>query len=341
MSSLLTLDDYERAAEPKFDPAAWAYLAGGGADEITLRRNREAFGWILLAPRVLNDVSTVDTSVRLLGQTLAHPILLAPVAAHSLAHKDGEVEMARGARAAGAGIVLSSYTSRRIEDVAAVGAKPLWFQCYMQERSATEKVLRHAVDQGCTALCVTVDTPTTGPRDRQARAGFEFPPNLPYRTVEPGDNPVTWKDIEWIRRVVEVPVILKGILHPDDADLAVENGVAAIVVSNHGGRNLDTVPSTIEALPRVADRVGGRLPVLIDGGIRRGTDVLKCLALGATAVMIGRPYVHGLAVAGAAGVANVVGILRRELEQSMALSGVRTIAGITRELIWREGSGIG
>ncbi|MEK7402197.1 MAG: alpha-hydroxy acid oxidase [Gemmatimonadota bacterium] len=335
MSELLTLDDYERAAEAKFDPASWAYMAGGGGDEFTLRRNRDAFSRILLAPRVLNDVSKVDTSVRLLGQTLAHPILLAPVAAHSLAHQDGEVETARGALEAGAGMVLSSYTSRRIEHVADVGVKPLWFQLYMQDRAPTEKLIREAVERGCTGLCVTVDTPTTGPRDRQAGAGFEFPPNLPYRTVEPGDNPVTWKDIEWIQRTVDVPVILKGILHPDDAALAVQNGAAAIVVSNHGGRNLDTVPSTIEALPWVVHRVAGRIPVLVDGGIRRGTDVLKCLALGASAVMIGRPYVYGLAVAGAKGVSDVVGVLRRELEQSMALSGVRSISEITDQLIWR------
>lgn len=333
---LLTLDDYERAAESKLDPAAWAYLAGGGADEITLRRNREAFNRILLAPRVLHDVSAIDTSVTLLGERLAHPILLAPVAAHSLAHKNGEVETARGARESGAGVVLSSYTSRRIEEVAAEGAKPLWFQLYMQERSATEHLVRFAVEQGCTALCVTVDTPTTGPRDRQARAAFDFPPNLPYRTTEPGDNPVTWKDVDWVRKAVNVPVILKGILHPDDAEIAVIKGAAAIVVSNHGGRNLDTVPATIEALPRIVDRVAGVIPVIVDGGIRRGTDVLKCLAYGASAVMVGRPYVYGLAVAGAKGVADVVAILKRELEQSMALCGARTIAEVTRALIWTD-----
>jgi len=332
---LLTLDDYERAAQSKFDPAAWAYLAGGGADEITLRRNREAFNRILLAPRVLNDVSTVDTSVTVLGSQLPHPILLAPVAAHSLAHKDGEVEMARGARECGAGVVLSSYSSRRIEDVAEVGAKPLWFQLYMQEREPTETLVKLAVEKGCTALVITVDTPTTGPRDRQTRAGFDFPP-LPYRTKEPGDNPATWKDVDWVRKAVNVPVILKGIMHPDDAEIAVIKGAAGIVVSNHGGRNLDTVPSTIEALPRIVDRVAGVVPVIVDGGIRRGTDVLKCLALGANAVMIGRPYVHGLAVSGAKGVCDVVTILRRELEQSMALCGVRAIAGVTRDLIWRE-----
>jgi 4-hydroxymandelate oxidase len=333
MKPLLTLDDYEAAAEKKIDAAAWAYLTGGGANEVTLRRNREVFERILLAPRVLNDVSAIDTSVTLLGERLPHPIMLAPVAAHSLAHKGGEVETAMGARASGTGMVLSSYTSRRLEDVAATGARPMWLQLYMQERDATDNLVRLAVEKGCSALCITVDTPVLGPRDRQNRAGFEFP-ELPYRTVDPGNNAVTWNDIDRIRKAVSVPVILKGIMHPDDAELAVKNGAAAIVVSNHGGRNLDTVPSTIEVLPHIAARVGGRIPILVDGGIRRGTDVLKCIAFGATAVMIGRPYVYGLAVKGAKGVADVVGILRKEFEDAMALCGVTKLADVNRQLIW-------
>jgi 4-hydroxymandelate oxidase len=337
MTSLVTLDDYERAAQPAFSPAAWAYVNGGAADEFTLRRNRDAFNAIQLAPRMLNDVSNIDLRTRVLGADLSHPIMLAPVAAHSLAHVDAEVGTALGARAAKAGIVLSSYTSRTVEQVAATGVSPLWFQLYMQERSVTQELVAKVVDRGCSAICITVDTPNAGPRDRQARAGFDFPEGLPYRTVTPGDNPCTWKDVEWIQGAVKVPVILKGILHPEDANLAVKNGAAAIVVSNHGGRNLDTAPASIDALPRIVDRVGGKIPVLFDGGIRRGTDVLKALAFGATAVMIGRPYVYGLAVAGAAGVTAVVDILRTELEQAMALCGVRKLAGITRELIWTEG----
>ncbi len=336
MTALITLDDYERAARDVIAPPAWEYLNGGAADEHTLRRNRDAFAGVQLAPRVLNDVSRIETGVRLLGHDLAHPILLAPVAAHSLAHAEGEVETARGARTANAGLVLSSYTSRTVEDVAAAGVTPLWFQLYMQERNATEELVTRVVDRGCTAICVTVDTPTAGPRDRQTRSGFDFPPGLPYRTVQPGDNPCTWADIAWIRRAVKVPVILKGILHPDDAELAIVNGAAAIVVSNHGGRNLDTAPATIAALPRVVDQVAGRIPVLVDGGIRRGTDVLKALALGASAVLIGRPYIYGLAVAGAAGVTAVVDILRTELTQAMALCGVSSVGGLTRATIWRE-----
>jgi 4-hydroxymandelate oxidase len=336
MASLVTLDDYERAARPLFAPAAWEYVNGGAADEFTLRRNRDAFNVIQLAPRVLNDVSAIDLRARVLGADLPHPIMLAPVAAHSLAHADAEVGTAIGARAAGAGMMLSSYTSRTVEQVVSTGVSPFWFQLYMQERAVTQDLVTQVVERGCGAICITVDTPNSGPRDRQARAGFDFPEGLPYRTVQPGDNPCTWADVEWIRRASKVPVILKGILHPDDANLAVERGASAIVVSNHGGRNLDTAPATIEALPRVVDRVAGRIPVLFDGGIRRGTDVLKALAFGAAAVLIGRPYVYGLAVAGAAGVTAVVEILKRELEQAMALCGVRELAGITRKLVWTE-----
>ena len=333
MSGLVTLDDYEVAARERIAHAAWEYIHSGAADEHTLRWNRERFASIALAPRMLNDVRAVDTTVRLLGCDLEHPILLGPVAAHALAHPDGEVATARGAAAARAGMILSSYSTRRVEEVAAEGATPLWFQLYIQEPQATRALVRQVVTRGCTALCVTVDTPRLGTRDRLARAGFEFP-ELPYRTNAPGDNPCTWDDIAWIRDTVSVPVILKGILHPDDADLAIRAGAAAIIVSNHGARNLDTVPAAIDALPLVAARVAGRVPVLMDGGIRRGTDVVKALALGANAVLIGRPYIYGLAVHGADGVANVVAILRREFEHAMALLGRASIAQLDRACLW-------
>jgi 4-hydroxymandelate oxidase len=332
--TLVSLDDYEEAARAKIPAAAWEYIHSGAADEHTLRWNRAAFAGIRLSPRVLNDVSTLDTSVTLLGARLPHPILLAPVASNGIAHAEGEVAAARGAKSAGAGMILSSYTSRRVEDVAATGVSPLWFQLYMQGKDATLEVIEAAIPRGCKAVCVTVDTPNAGPRDRQTRAGFEHPADLPYRIVEPGDNPCTWDDIRWIREAAKVPVILKGIMHGDDALRAVDVGAAAIVVSNHGGRNLDTAPASIEALPRVVERVRGRLPVLFDGGIRRGTDVLKAIALGATAVLIGRPYVYGLAVGGAEGVASVIGILRRELELAMALTGRPSLSAVDRSLIW-------
>jgi 4-hydroxymandelate oxidase len=330
---LVTLDDYEREARGTISPAAWEYIHSGAGDEHTLRWNRDAFARIRLSPRVGRDVSAVDTRCTLMGRELAHPIMLAPVAAHSLAHPDGEVATADAARETKTGMVLSSYTSRPIEDVLAVGPEPLWFQLYLQERAATRDLTARIAMLGFHALCLTIDTPTLGARDRQARAGFEFP-DLPYRTVQPGDNPCTWDDIAWIREAAPIPLVLKGILHPDDADLAIEAGAAAIIVSNHGGRNLDTVPATLDALPRVTDRVAGRVPVLVDGGIRRGTDVLKALAMGAGAVLIGRPYIYGLAVGGAAGAAPVIEILRRELTQAMALTGRTTLASIDHTVLW-------
>ena len=331
--TLVTLDDYEREAHQRIAAPAWEYIHSGAADEHTLRWNRDAYGDIRLSPRMLRDVTHIDTRVTLLGHELVHPILLAPVAAHTIAHPEGEIAVARGACAANAGMILSSYTSTRVEQVAAIAPRPLWFQLYMQERTVTRDVLHEVVAAGCTGICLTVDTPTLGARDRMARSGFSYP-ELPYRTVHPGDNACTWDDVTWTRNAVDVPVLLKGILHPDDAELAIEAGAAGIVVSNHGGRNLDTTPPTIEVLPRVVDRVAGRVPVLVDGGIRRGTDVLKALALGASAVLIGRPYMYGLAVDGSAGVAAVIEILRRELEQAMALTGRASISEIDRSVIW-------
>ena len=333
-ASLVTLDDYEAAAKAIIPPAAWEYIHSGAADEHTLRWNRDAYVAIKLAPRVLNDVTRIDMRVTLFEWELPHPILLAPVAAQTIAHPEGEVAVARGARASGAGMVLSSYTSKTVEDVARGAPSPLWFQLYMQEREVTRELVRRVVDAGCTAICLTVDTPTLGARDRMVRSRFEYP-ELPYRHVQPGENACTWDDVAWVRDAAGVPIVLKGILHPDDAELAIKAGAAGIVVSNHGARNLDTTPAAIEALPRIVDRVAGRIPVLVDGGIRRGTDLFKALAHGATAVMIGRPYVYGLAVAGSEGVAAVVEILRRELEQTMALMGVADIARIDRSTLWQ------
>ena len=333
MNKYVNLDDYRDAAKALMQPPAWEYIDGGAADEITLQWNRDAFKAISLVPRVLNDVSKLDTRVTLLGAELPHPIMLAPVASNGIVHPEGEVAAARGARTEGAGMVLSSYTSRRVEEVAKTGVKPLWFQLYFQEQKATRALVEQVAAAGVSAICVTVDTPTAGARDRQERAGFVHPSDLPYMTVTPGNNPCTWDDIAWLKSAVNIPIVLKGILHPDDAELAIEAGASAIVVSNHGGRNLDTALATIEALESIARCVEKRIPVLLDGGIRRGTDVLKAMALGADAVLIGRPYVHGLAVNGAEGVAAVIAILRRELEMAMALMGRASLAELDHSAI--------
>jgi 4-hydroxymandelate oxidase len=330
---LLTLEDYERAARERVDPVAWEYISSGAADEISLRWNVDAYRSIRLVPRQLRDTKKLDTSVRLLGTRLDHPILLAPTACHKLAHADGEVGTARGARAAGAGMVLSSYSTVPVEQVAAEKPPVFWFQLYVQDRAYTEQLVRRAVAAGATAIAVTIDTPVGGPRNRQQRSGFQFPQNLPHISGRSVEHPLTWKDLEWIQRAANVPIFLKGVLHPDDADLGVKAGAAGIMVSNHGGRNLDTAVATIEALPAIVEKVRGRVPVIVDGGVRRGTDVLKALAYGATAVMIGRPFVHGLAVDGAAGVEAVIGILRRELEMAMQLSGCASLASVDRGIL--------
>ena len=330
--ALVALEDYERAARERIDPVSWEYIDSGVADELTLRWNREAYRELRLIPRQLRDVSHVDLGVTLLGHALQHPILLAPTACHTLAHPDGEIGTARGARAARAGMVLSSYTTTPVEQVAAEAPPLFWFQLYVQDRAYTVDLIHRAVAAGATAIAVTVDTPVSGARNRQARAGFTFPANLPHISGQRAEHPLTWKDIEWIRAASSVPMLLKGILHPDDADAGIKAGAAGIMVSNHGGRNLDTALATIDALPKIVDTVGGRVPVIVDGGIRRGTDVLKALGRGASAVMIGRPYVHGLAVNGAHGVEAVIGILRNEFEQAMQLTGCATIGTIDRSI---------
>jgi 4-hydroxymandelate oxidase len=345
---LPSLPDYERVARERMSEQSYAFVAGGAADELTLRANREAYDRILLNPRVLVDVSRLDTRVTILGRALPHPILLAPTGYHRLLHPDGEVGTAQGASAAGATFVLSSFSTTAVEDVAAATRSPLWFQMYVQpDRGFTRELVRRVEAAGCQALCLTVDTPSIGARDRMARAGFAVPPGMVEENVRrPGapapallDPSLSWKDVEWLRSFAKVPVLLKGVLNADDAARGLEAGAAGIIVSNHGARNLDTVPATIQALPRVVERIEGRIPVLVDGGIRRGTDVVKALALGANAVLIGRPYLYGLTVGGGEGVTRVVGILRSELEMAMALTGRPTIALIDRSVLWStEGS---
>jgi 4-hydroxymandelate oxidase len=345
------LTDFEPLAQAKMSHMAWEFINAAAADETTLRWNMEAYQRIRLRPHVLQDVSHLDTRITLLGQEHAFPILLAPTACHKLLHPDGEVATARGASAANATLVISSFANTKLEDVATSTKGPLWFQLYVQrDRSFTHDVVQRAEGAGYEALCLTVDTPIAGVRNREARAHVALPP-LPnmegLKETAAGEsyrgtaiyNPImdpslNWKDVEWLRSLAKVPLVLKGVLNPEDADRAAKEGVAGIIVSNHGGRNLDTVPATIDALPLVTEKVAGRMPVLVDGGIRRGTDVLKALALGANAVLIGRPYMYGLSVGGDLGVTKVVRILQTELQMAMALTGRTTIASVDRSVLW-------
>lgn len=348
--------DYEDYARERMSDAAWAYLSGGAADEHTLRANREAYVRVRIQPRVLRDLAGGGTGLDLLGTPLPFPVLLAPVAYQKLVHPQGELASVLAASAMKTVMVASTQSSIGLEDMARAAEAPLWFQLYFQrERDDTLRLVRRAEAAGYRALVVTVDAPVNGVRNREQRLGFGLPPDVEavnLRGMRPmagavaraGESAIfgsgaldgapSWDDIAWLRSATRLPLVLKGILAPADARLAIDAGAAAIVVSNHGGRGLDTVPATLEALPWVAAEVAGRLPVLMDGGIRRGTDVFKALALGATAVMVGRGYVHGLAAAGAVGVIHVLHMLRTEFEIAMALAGCRTLQDIGRNALW-------
>jgi len=297
-----------------------------------------------------------STELELLGLRLPYPILLAPVAFQKLAHSQGELATVLAASAMKAAMVVSTQASVTLEELSGAAETPLWFQLYFQaDRNDTLRLVRRAEAAGYRALVVTVDAPVNGVRNREQRTGFALPAGieavnlrgmrpLPQTVARAGESAVfgggaldtapTWDDIAWLRGATPLPIVLKGILAPADAKLAVEAGATAIIVSNHGGRTLDTVPATIEALPWIAAEVRGRVPVLLDGGIRRGTDVFKAIALGATAVLIGRAYLHGLAAAGAVGVIHVLHMLRTEFEIAMALAGCRTLGDIRRDALW-------
>lgn len=331
---------------------AAAYFLGGAGDETTLRANRTAYDRYALVPRVLTGMRGGSTALSLLGRPLAHPILLAPVAYQRMAHADGETGTAMAAEALEALMVLSCQASEPMEQVARAGATCRWFQLYMQPtRDATLSLARRAEAAGFEALVVTVDAPISGVRNREMRAGFQLPKgvsavNLKDLPAAPapaeGRNVVFdhfmaqapgWSDIEWLRSQTDLKLVLKGILHPDDARRAVEIGADAVIVSNHGGRVLDSATPSLMQLPEVVRAVAGDVPVLVDGGIRRGTDIVKARALGATAVLIGRPIVEALSVRGAQGVAHVLRLLRDELEIAMALCGCNALDQIRPELL--------
>lgn len=368
---IVALADYEAYARRRLDDNAWAYLDGAAADELTQAWNRAAFDRRSLLPRVMNDVAGGHCRTTLLGRELPSPVLLAPVAWQKLFHPDGELATAYAASALGAGMVLSTLASCQIEDVAAAaqrgGDGPRWFQLYLQpERSLNAELVQRAEAAGYEAIVFTVDAPLHGIRNREQRVGFQLPPGIEAvnlrrpqqaddvegmarrrrsdaeKRAQRGPSTVfddlmphapTWRDLEWLLATTRLPVIVKGILHPDDAVRAVDLGAAGIVVSNHGGRTLDTLPASLDVLPAIAERLLGRVPILLDGGIRRGTDIFKAIALGASAVMIGRPYIHALAAAGPLGVAHVLRLLQDELEACMALCGVASLSQISTDYL--------
>jgi isopentenyl diphosphate isomerase/L-lactate dehydrogenase-like FMN-dependent dehydrogenase len=348
----LSIADYARIAEERVEPGPWAYLAGGSGDEWTLRENGAAFGRWTFRPRVLCDVSEISTATTVLGTPISLPVVVAPVAYQQLYHPDGDCATARGAAAAGTGMAVSTFCTRTHEEIAAAAPGLVqWCQLYVfRDRGVTREHLAEAAAAGCSAVVLTVDTPRLAQRERDLRVGFEVPADLPlpYARSTIGnaaqnpadqfallDDSVSWRDLEWIASEAKVPVLLKGVVTREDAEMAVKHGAAAVVVSNHGGRQLDGAPATLDVLPEVVDAIAGRAEVYLDGGIRRGTDVAKALALGARAVLAGRAPMFGLAAAGEDGVRHVLELLRDELTLALSLLGCTSPEEITRSHIQR------
>jgi 4-hydroxymandelate oxidase len=356
MEPIINLFDYERLAKERMTQMAFDYYASGAMDEITVRANRRAFDEIFLRYRVLAGVGTRDTATTVLGQQIAAPVLVAPSAFHCLAHPLGERATAAGAAAAGIIYVMSTMSTVSMEEVARLSTGPRWFQLYVyKDRGVTRSLVQRAEAAGFTALVLTVDVPVLGQREADVRNRFHLPDGLTAANLVdpelgkvpdvPGqsgfaayvarlqDDNLTWSDLEWLRSQTRLPVLVKGIIRGDDAQHALDCGVSGIVVSNHGGRQLDTTRPTIHALPEVVEAVAGRAEVLMDGGIRRGTDILKALVLGARAVQVGRPVLWGLAVNGEAGVRHVLELLRTEFDLALAMCGCHNVTEIAHDLI--------
>jgi isopentenyl diphosphate isomerase/L-lactate dehydrogenase-like FMN-dependent dehydrogenase len=348
----INLLDYEALAGQRMAhiPWAWDYYQGGSEDEVSLRANRAAFEQLRLRPRMLVNVSTCDLRTSVLGIPISMPILVAPTAGHGLAHSDAECATARAVQQAGTLMIASTQSTRSLEEIAQAGQCPRWFQLYIDSYRQAEHLVRRAEAAGYQGLVLTVDTPQRGNRERDIRNNIGSLLEAHYPSVRSGNasppweessneeeppitDALTWEILPWLRSITSLPILLKGILTAEDARLALEYGAAGILVSNHGGRQLDSVVAGIEALPEVVEAVAGRCEVYVDGGVRRGTDVLKALALGARAVLIGRPILWGLAVNGERGVHHVLQLLRAELELAMALAGCPTLGSITRSLV--------
>jgi 4-hydroxymandelate oxidase len=341
-SALLPPEALEALARERLPQAVFDYFAGGSGEESTLADNTAAWARLRLRPRVLRDVSSVDTSLELLGTRLSSPVLVAPTAFHSLAHPEAELATARGTREAGSLLVLSSRASRRLEDVAAV-AGPWWFQVYVyRDRGLTRALVQRAAASGARALVLTADTPYVGrKRHNRGDASLCLPEEdfltnlqgLAHRELAEQAPDVTFADISRLHADSGLPVLVKGVLRADDARECLHHGAAGLIVSNHGGRQLDGALATAEALPEVVQACEGRVPVLVDGGVRTGRDVLRALALGARAVLLGRPVLWGLATGGAEGVRQVLDFLREDTAHALALAGAPDVSAVGADLL--------
>ncbi|GBG75082.1 Glycolate oxidase (GOX)-like protein [Chara braunii] len=346
------VSEFQWLAKEKLPKMVYDYYASGAEDQWSLQENRKAFERIRFRPRVLIDVSKMDMSTTVLGYKISMPIMVAPTAMQRMAHPEGELATARAASAAGTAMTLSSWATASVEEVASVGPGLRFFQLYVyKDRSVVEQLIRRAERAGFKAIALTVDTPRLGRREADIKNRFVLPPGLSLKnfeglnlgtmskTQDSGlasyvagqiDRTLSWKDVKWVQSMTTMHVLVKGVITAEDARMAVEAGARGIIVSNHGARQLDYVPGTIDALEEVVEAVGGKIPVFLDGGIRRGTDVLKALALGAAGVFVGRPVPFALATDGEAGVKKLLDILRDEFELAMALAGCTTISEIKR-----------
>ncbi|KAL2476506.1 Peroxisomal (S)-2-hydroxy-acid oxidase GLO1 [Abeliophyllum distichum] len=350
--------EYQAIAKEKLPKMVYDYYASGAEDQWTLAENRNAFSRILFRPRILIDVSKIDLSTTVLGFKISMPIMIAPTAMQKMAHPEGEYATARAASAAGTIMTLSSWATSSVEEVASTGPGIRFFQLYVyKDRNVVAQLVRRAERAGFKAIALTVDTPRLGRREADIKNRFVLPPFLTLKNFEgldlgkmdqandsglasyvagQIDRTLSWKDVKWLQSITSMPILVKGVITAEDTRLAVQNGAAGIIVSNHGARQLDYVPSTIMALEEVVKAAQGRVPVFLDGGVRRGTDVFKALALGASGIFIGRPVVFSLAAEGEAGVRKVLQMLREEFELTMALSGCRSLKEITRDHIMTE-----
>lgn len=350
---LQTIADYEMEAKKHLSNMVWDYLQGGSMDEVSVRDNLQQFQDIQLLPRMLKDLSQGSTEIEIFGQKFPHPIFLAPIGHQQQFHPEAETASALAAEVMGSNIILSTFTNTDMRALKQDNPRK-WFQLYWQgDREKSLALVKVAEAHNYTALVITVDSPHTGIRDRERRAFFHLPEgmqhphtptHIPLPELKEGDHPVfnglmkiapTWEDIAWIVQQTHLPVILKGIVHPQDAQQAIQHGVKGLIISNHGGRVLDTCISPLIALQLIKKVVPADFPLLYDGGIRRGSDVFKAIALGASAVLIGRPYIYGLATAGALGVAHVIKILKEEFEITMALMGTATVADIQPDCLFK------
>lgn len=348
----INIYEYEALAKERLPQPEYDFIAGGATDEITLRRTRAVFDAIMLRPRMLVDISQPDLSTTVLGQPIAMPILTDPSGGHGRAHPEGELATVRAAGAMGTVLVLSSGSTYTLEDVAQAATGPIWFQQYLyKDQGLSQRMAHRAQEAGYSALCLTLDSTVRAKRERNIRNNYRSPSSPNYAGLElpeygwglSSDAPrgvntlinraATWSEIDWLATHTPLPLVVKGIMTAEDARLCAEHGVRGIIVSNHGARQLDTTFASIEVLPEVVEAVHGRCEVYLDGGIRRGTDVLKALALGARAVLIGRPLFWGLAVDGEAGVRAILQMLRDELEMAMGMCGRPTIQSIDRSLL--------